>query len=416
VVPTGRLPLVDFRLVVRAGSVDDPPGKEGLANLTAQLMTQGAGRRDARAIAEDIDFVGGTLGSDAGTEQVVVTCEVLKKDFATGLELFRDVIVSPAFPDSELERKRDETLGEIVAGRNDPSTVAEQAIGPFLLGASPLAHPLMGWEKSVRALSRADVAAFHARHVTPENALLAVVGDVDPKTTLAALERAFAGWARNAERHADAYQAVPQTQGRRVLIVRKPEVTQTQIRMACIGVPRNHPDFYPIRVANAILGSGFTSRLVNDVRVNQGLTYSISTRWAMYRNAGTYMIDTFTRNEAIRKTIDAALASETKLIGEGPTDAELTKAKRYITGLYPMGLQAPDALAAQLLDVDFYGLAPDYLLTYPDKIEAVTMTDVRRALKSYFCVDDLRILLVSNPDVARPQVEGLGPIEVEDPE
>jgi zinc protease len=416
VIPTARLPLVDFRLVARAGSVDDPAGKEGLAALTAELMTQGAGGRDARTLAEDIDFVGGTLGASAAAEQVVVTCEVLKKDFSVGLELFRDVIVSPTFPAAEFERKKDETLGGIAADRNDPGTVASQALGPYLLGASPLAHPIAGWEKSVRTLTREDVVTFHDQRVRPDRAWLAVVGDVDPKTTIAALEKAFAGWKKSSDKWAEAYQAVPQVKGRTVLIVNKPEVTQTQIRLACIGVPRNHPDFYPIVVANTILGSGFTSRLVNEVRVNQGLTYSIGSRFGMYRNAGTFTVNTFTRNETIRKTIDAVLTTEKKLLDEGPTEEELAKARTYLTGQYPLGLQAPDALAAQVINVEFFGLDPQYLQTYQDKIAAVSMTDVRRALKSYFCVDDLRILLVSNPEVAKKQLDGLGPIEVRDPE
>ena len=203
-----------------------------------------------------------------------------------------------------------------------------------------------------------------------------------------------------------------QSSGRRVLIVSKPEVTQTQIRLVCPGVPRNHPDYYPIRVANTILGSGFTSRLVNEIRVVQGLTYSIRSSFTMNRRAGFYGITTFTRNATLRKTIDATLAEVRKLRDQGPTDAELDKAKRYITGQYPIGLQAPDDLAAALLDVEFYGLPPDYIQMFATRINAVTMADVRLALKSYFCVDDLSILVVSNPDTAKKDLEGLGPIEV----
>jgi zinc protease len=415
VVPTSRLPLVDFRLVVRAGAVNDPGGKEGLASLVAELLTQGAGPRSARQIAEDIAFVGGTLASGAGTEQIVVTGEVLKKDFATGLELFRDVIVSPTFPAAEFQRKQDEALGAIASQKNDPATVANLALGPFLFGQSPLAHPVIGWERSVAALTREDVAAFHARHVRPDRALLAVVGDVDPKATVAALERAFRSWKPGPAKPGEAYAAVPQSRGRRVLIVSKPEVTQTQIRLACMGVPRNHPDYYPIRVANTILGSGFTSRLVNEIRVNRGLTYSISSRFTMLRNAGSFAIHTFTRNGTIRRTIDATLAEVKKLLDQGPTQEELDRARRYLTGQFPLGLQAPDALAAQVLDVEFYGLEPDFLEAFASRIEAVTMEDVRRALKSYFCAEDLRILVVSNPEVARAQLEGLGAIEVREP-
>jgi zinc protease len=416
VMPTRRLPLVDFRLLVRAGSVNDPAGKEGLASLTADLLTQGAGARSAQQIAEDIAFVGGSLEASAGTERVVLTCEVLKKDFDVGLELLRDVTVSPTFPADEFARKKDEALGMIASQKDDPETVADQALGPFLLGSSPLAHPTIGWEASVGGLTREDVTAFHARHVRPDNAMLAVVGDVEPHAVLAALEKAFAEWKAGGQKTGDAYTPVPQARGRSVLIVNKPEVTQTQIRLACMGVPRNHPDYYPITVANTILGAGFTSRLVNEIRVTQGLTYDISSRFGMFRNAGTFRVSTFTKNESIRKTIDETLKVVKTLLAGGPSDEELAKAKRYLTGQFPLGLQAPDALAAQLLDIEFYGLDPKFVETFDDRVNAVTMVDCRRALKSYFCVDDLRILVVSNPEVARKALEGLGPIEVREPQ
>lgn len=416
IMPTQRLPLVDFRLMIRAGSVNDPAGKEGLASLTADLLTQGAGPRNAQQVAGDIAFVGGSLEASAGTEQLILTCEVLKKDFGIGLELLRDIAVNPTFPAEEFARKKDETLGTIASDKDDPGTVANQALGPFLLGTSPLAHPAIGWETSVGSLTRDDVVRFHLRHVRPDNAMLAVVGDVDPQAALSALEKAFAEWRAGGEKPGDAYQPVPQPRGRSLLIVNKPEVTQTQIRLACMGVPRNHPDYYPITVANTILGAGFTSRLVNEIRVVQGLTYSISSRFGMFRNAGTFRISTFTKNETIRKTIDETLKVVRTLLEAGPSEEELAKAKRYLTGQFPLGLQAPDALAAQLLDIEFYGLDPKYVETFNDRIDAVTMTDCRRALKSYFCTDDLKILVVSNPEVARKELGGLGPIEVKDPQ
>jgi zinc protease len=412
VLPQHRLPLVDFRLLVRAGSVNDPSGKEGLAELTTTLLTQGAGKRTARQIAEDIAFVGGELNADADVEQIVATCEVLRKDFATGLELLHDVVVRPAFPEEEFRRKKDETLGEIASERDDPATVAANALGPFLLGTNPLAHPAIGYEKSISNVTRDDVVAFHRRFVTPNNALLAVVGDVDAREVIAALTKAFADWKRSPESHVEAYGPISPPVGRQILIVNKPEVTQTQIRLAYTGVPRNSPDYFPIVVANTILGGGFTSRLVNELRVSQGLTYSVGSRFSMYRNAGIYTINTFTKNETIRKTIDAALDVTEKLIKEGPTDEELSKAKTYLTGQFPLGLQAPDELAAQLLAIEFYGLDPLYIDTYADKINAVTMSDVRRVLERYFPTENMRILVVSNPDVAKPALTGLGPIEV----
>ena len=412
VMPTRRLPLVDMRLVARAGAVNDPAGKEGLASLTADLVTQGAGKRNARQFAEDIAFVGGSLDAGVGAEQFVVTCEVLKKDLGTGLELFHDAIAAPAFPAEEFARKKDEALGSIASERDDPSSVADVALLPFALGSSPLAHPAVGWEKSVQTLTREDVLAFHRRWIAPDNALLAVVGDVDPKTLIPDLERRFADWKPSGVPASAPVPPLEKFSGRAVEIVNKPEVTQTQIRMTSLGVPRNHPDYYPIVVANLILGGGFTSRLVNAIRVEQGLTYSISTSFRMYRDVGTFNITTFTRNETLRKTIDETLKVIERLVSQGPSEEELAKAKRYLTGQYPLGLQASDALAQQILDVEFFGLDPHYIESFDAKVNAVTMADVKRVLASRFNTHDLKILVVSNPDVARKALAGLGPIEV----
>ncbi len=416
VVPEHRLPLVEFRLVARAGSVDDPPGKEGLASLTAELLTQGAGRRDAQQVAEDIAFVGGSLEASASAEQLAVSCEVLTKDFAVGLELFRDAIVSPTLPEAEFARKRAETLGALAALKDDPSEVADVELDPFLWGSSPLGHPAIGWTRSVTALTRADVVAFHRRFVTPDRAWLAVVGDVDPQRVVAALRRAFAEWRRPAEKPLAAREGVPEEGPRQILIVSKPEVTQTQFRFGGPGVARDDPDFYALSVANTILGGGFASRLVDELRVNRGLTYGIHSAWEMFRDAGAFEISSFTKNASLRQAVDATLGEVRKLAAQGPTAAEVEKAKRYLTGQFPLGLQAPDALAAQILDVAFYDLPPDYLERYSERIDAVTLDEVRRVLEKRLHADELRLLVVSNPETAKKALAGLGPIRVKEME
>jgi len=151
---------------------------------------------------------------------------------------------------------------------------------------------------------------------------------------------------------------------------------------------------------------------VNEIRVAQGLTYSIESGFEMHRNAGAFEISTSTRNAALRATVDGVLATVQKLVDQGPTEDELATAKRYLTGQFPIGLQAPGEIADQLLDIDFYGLDPHYLETYEDKVNAVTLEDCRRALKSYFCTKDLRLLVVGPPDSAKAALGGLGPIDV----
>ena len=415
VVPTSRLPLVDFRLVARAGSVNDPSGKEGLARLTAELLTQGAGKRTARQIADDIEFVGGSLSAGAGAEQLVVSCEVLKKDLALGIELFRDVIVSPNFAAEEFDRKKEEALGQIASDKSEPSVIAENAMTAWFWGDSPLAHPAIGWEASLKGITRDDVKLFHTRLLTPERSVLVVVGDVQPAAFVNQLKTAFAGWKRLGEApKTDPYGPAAAIKGRTVRIVNKPEATQTQIRMMCPSVPRNQPDWYAIQVANTSCGAGFTSRLVNSIRVEQGLTYSINSRFQQNRAAGAFRVTTFTRNDQLRKCVDAVLAEVKKLVDEGPTQAELDKARNYLKGQFPLGLQSPDELAGEIANVEFFGLPQDFIATYPDKIGAVTMADTKRVLKEYFCTEDLKVLVVTNGDLAAKALAGLGTLETKE--
>jgi zinc protease len=415
VVPTSRLPLVDFRLVARAGSVNDPAGKEGLASLTADLLTQGAGKRTAKQVADDIEFVGGSLNAFPGTEQMVVTCEVLKKDVPLGVELFRDVIVSPAFTQEDFDRKKDEALGQIASDKSEPSVIADNAMARWFWNDSPLGHPPIGWESSVKSINRDDVVRFHKGFLTPERSVLVIVGDVDAAALIASLRTAFAAWKpAGPAPTTDPYGPAAAIQGRSVRVINKPEATQTQIRMMCPSIPRNHPDWYALQVANTICGAGFTSRLVNAIRVEQGLTYSISSQFQQRRAAGAFRISTFTRNDQLRKCVDATLAEVKKLVDEGPTDAELDKARNYLKGQYPLGLQAPDDLAGEIANIEFFSLPQDFIATYPAKIGAVTMADVRRVLKSYFCTEDLKILVVSNGDLAKKALDGVGALEMKE--
>jgi len=415
VVPTSRLPLVDFRLVSRAGSVNDPAGKEGLASLTADLLTQGAGKRSAKQIADDIEFVGGSLNAFPGTEQMVVTCEVLKKDLALGLELFRDCVVSPTFSADDFNRKKEEALGQIASNKSEPSVIADNAMARWFWADNPLGHPPIGWEGSVKSLTRDDVVKFHHGYLTPERSVLVIVGDVDAAALVASLKTAFAAWKpAGPAPTTDPYGPAAALHGRTLRVINKPEATQTQIRMMCPSVPRNHPDWFAMEVANTICGAGFTSRLVNSIRVEQGLTYSIGSAFQQRRAAGAFRISTFTRNDQLRKCVDATLAEVKKLVDEGPTDAELDKAKNYLKGQYPLGLQAPDDLAGEIANVEFFNLPQDFIATYPAKIDQVTMVDVKRVLKTYFCTEDLKILVVTNGEMAKKALDGLGALEMKE--
>jgi zinc protease len=392
--------------------VNDPAGHEGVAGLTAQLLTQGAGKRTAKQVADDIEFVGGNLGAIAGAEQIVAYCEVLQKDLPLGIELLRDIVVSPTFSAEDFGRKQEEALGQIASDKSEPSVIADNAMTRWFWEGNAMGHPVIGWESSVKGLKRDDVVRFHDTYLTPERSTLVIVGAVEPAAIIAQIKSAFAGWKPGSTPATDPYGPAAALHGRSLRIVNKPEATQAQIRMMCPSVPRNHPDWYALQIANTICGGGFTSRLVNSIRVEQGLTYSIGSDFSAARAAGSFEVSTFTRNDQLRKCMDAVLAEVKKLVDGGPTDAELQKARNYLKGQFPLGLQSPDQLAAEIANVEFFGLPADFIASYPAKIDAVSDADVRRVLKTYFCTDDLKILVVTNGELAKKALEGVGSLEM----
>lgn len=409
-----KLPLVNFRLVLTAGSVYDPVGKEGLANLTASLIRKGTKTKSFQEISEEIEFVGGTLFSGADLDYAYIGGEFLSKDLDLALNLLSDILLNPAFSQEEFEREKELTLAGLQEEKDDPSAIASEAFFRFLFEKNPYAHPVDGTEASVKNITREDVVNFYKKYFAPQFSILTLVGDFSSQTVKEKVEKALAGWQKSSTTLAK-IPAPPKFKGRKLLIVEKPDVSQTQIRIGNVSVPRNNPDYFPITVANAILGGGFSSRLVNEIRVNQGLTYSISSRINMFKETGAYLIFTFTKNQTTRKTIDLTLAEVKKFREKGVTKEELEGAKNYLKGLFPMRLETPEALAGQITNIEFYNLDPKFVETYMQKIDAVTLDDIKRVANKYFDYQDVVLVVVTNPKETRKDLEGLGKIEMTKP-
>jgi len=406
-----RLPLVEFRLTTRGGSSHDPAGKEGLASITAALLRQGTEHRSAKEISDAIDFVGGVLSTAADLDYFSVSCEVLTKDLKTGLELFSDVVLHPTFPDSELQRERAQRLAEIEGYKEDPRTIAGIAFNRAVFGKHPYAHPAIGNRSSLQSITRDDVTRFYRETFLPNESILTVVGDVQADEMLRQLTAIFGSWEKRSPQTVS-LKAPEEIHGRQVVLVDKPDVTQTQIRIGNIGIARNNPDYFPIIVANSILGNGFTSRLVEEIRVKRSLTYGVVSNFSANLVNGLYSIATFTKNATTREVIDLALEEVKKFRDSGATEAELEKAQNYLAGGFARSLQSPAVLAAQISMVEFYGLPRNYLNTYIENLKRVTLSDVQRIAKKYFLYDDLVILVVTPAKQTESSLATLGPVKV----
>jgi zinc protease len=404
-----EVPLVTMEVLVRAGSMDDPTGKEGLADLAATMLRRGAGERDAQAFARAIDDVGGTLSTGAGVETSFAQAEFLASDLELGLSLLGDMLMSPRFDSEEVARGVRQAVAARQQSLDDPSRLANDEMQIELFKGHPYGHPTDGLASALESLTREDVRDFASRYWTAANTVLAIVGDVDAGQVVRQIEEEFGRWPAGSANVRNVPLPVP-VQGRRVVLVQKAEATQAQIRLCQTGIERTNPDYFPVMVANTVLGGGFTSWLVDEVRVNRGLSYSGSSRFYPFKVGGYFRISTFTKNATVGETIDVALAQVARL-RSGPVDsATLSKAKNYINGLYPLRLETSDDLAGALLQLEYYGQPASWIEEYAQQIEDVTAEDVLRVARTHFAYDDLLLLVVGDASLIEDQVASFGPV------
>ena len=402
-----ELPLVQVYLLIGAGASQDAPGKGGLAALVAATLTRGAGERPAEELARAIESLGGAITASAGRDGTIVDAEFLAEDFDAGLGLLNDVVLVPRFEDDEVRRARDEQLAAIRAGRENPSTVAGECFDAWLYGDHPYGRPVMGRPTTVQTLGPADVRAFYERWYRPNNTILVLFGDVAAKDAIAKLQASYGAW----EQRPDAVPArpgvPPSVEKPRLLLVDDPASTQTQIRFGNIAMPRNDPARLPASVGNTILGGGFTSRLVEELRVKRSLTYGAWSAFDMRLTTGSFQVGTFTKSATTLETLKLAIEVVENFRTGGPTPEELTKAKAYLRGQFPLALETAEAIAARLAELEFYGLPKDDLTTYRSRVAAVGEADVETTAEKWMPpADHLAIAVVGKASEIREPLEG----------
>ena len=403
-----EVPIISFNFIVKSGSVADPAGKEGLATMTAGLLRKGTKARTADQISNELDFVGGTLGAGANYDYTVGTAEFVKKDIAKGLDLLSDVLLNPTFPQDEVAKLQRQRIDAVKAAKDEASGVIGSYYASFLFGTHPYARPSGGDEKSLAAITRGDVERFYQTYYTPSNTTLAVVGDFNAPEMEAMLNAKFGAWPAKAAPAVSLSDAAPAT-GKRLLLVDKPDSTQTFYQIGNIGVPRTNADRVMIEVVNTLFGGRFTSMLNTELRIKTGLTYGARSSFDMRKTRGPFTISTYTRNEKTVEAIDLTLEILKRLHEKGITEEELKSAKEYIKGQFPPRIETSDQLAALLTQLDFYGLDENEINSYYAKIDAMTLADARRIIKEYYPLDNLVFVLIGKASEIEPVIKKYAP-------
>jgi zinc protease len=405
-----EVPLIALSAYVRGGSLTDPEGNEGIASITAEMLRKGAGKRDAEAIAEAVDGVGGALATGAGVEVFYVSAEFMKADADLMIDLVKSVLRSPTFPDSEFVKLRGQTVDGILAEKDDPGNIFRAYGSSFFYGAHPYGRPVGGDEATVAALSRDDVLRCYRDQFGGDRLILVVVGDFTVSSLEPKLRAAFADWGKAKA----ALPRVPEPErvaGRRVLLVDKADATQTYFWIGNRGVSAVDRDRDVLDVANTAFGGTFGSLLNTALRVKSGLTYGVSCRLQQLSAGGAVGIGSYTKTETTQRAIDMTIETLRGFRAAGLETARLSSARNYINGQFPTDLETAAQLAGRLASNAFYGLGKEEITGYPSRIAAVDSAAVRRAVARVYPPDsDLALVLVGNAAKIRAVAKRYGPV------
>ena len=408
-----NVPLVQVNLIVAAGSAMDPPGKSGLASLTADMMDEGAGTRNALELADAIDFLGANISTFAGMHTSGVSLYTPLSKLDQALPLMADIAMRPTFPADELERKRKERLTTLAQWHDEARVIASVLFNRTLYSSNhPYGLPTIGNEKSIRSFTTNDLKKFHASTFHAGNATLVVVGDVQPTALLPKLEAAFGSWEKKPVSK-PTWPAVKQVGSRKIFLVDKPGAAQSVIRIGRIGVARTTEDYFPLLVMNTILGGSFTSRLNQNLRETNQFAYGAGSSFDMRVLPGPFLA----ASDVFTNVTDKALMEfmkELNNILQPVNDEELARAKNYLALGYPDNFQSVGQIAGQLGELVTYNLPDDYFNTYVQRVQAVTKADVERVAKKYLDPEKVVIVIVGDRKTIEKGVRELklGPVEV----
>ena len=402
------VPIISVVAIVKSGAASDPAGKEGLASVTAGLLRKGTKSRTAQQFAGDLDFFGGTFEADAGEDSTRIAAEFLSKDLGRGLELASDAMLHPVFPQEETEKLLRQNLDGIKAAKDEAREVIGEYYGGYLFGGHAYGRPTGGDELSLGRIKREDIANFYAEHYAPGNTILAVAGDFSAAEMRKKLEETFGGWTGKAVAAKEVAAAAP-VKGKRLLLVDKPDSTQTFFEMGNVGTAKNDPDRVALRLINTIFGGRFTSMLNEELRVESGLTYGAMAHFEARKAPGPFTIFSYTQNATTGQALDKALEVLAKLHKNGVSKEQLDSARSYIKGQFPPSLETSMQLASVIASNEFYGLTDSEVNELEARLDAVTPEMARQVIAKHYPLDNLVFVLIGKAAEIRAVAEKYAP-------
>jgi zinc protease len=404
-VEDGSLPYIAYGMLVETGSSSDPETMKGLGNFVASLLEKGSQKRDAIKIADALAQIGADFNVSVSADFTYISASGLSIHESELLSLYSELITTPSFSPSEVERVRAQIKAAIAQRADDADSFAEQAFQSFIYPNHPYGHNVLGTAKEISQIRRRAIIRHYLQFYRPNNAILTVVGKFD-SGVVSRLEKSFGGWKPRTVAPVK-IPSFPPVHGIQIEFVEKPGLDQTQIVIGGEGITRKNPDYLTLKLVNNILGTGFSSRLVSRIRDQLGLTYNISSEFDARFGVGPFYISTFTRHEKVGETVREILKVVETFSRSGVRREELDLAKSYLSGNFLRAVETAEKLAFNLLALRFYGISDDYLADFEENINHVSYSDVNSAIEKYIHPKDLKILVYSVKGTL-PQLQGIG--------
>lgn len=409
------LPLVSVVVALRGGATWDPPGKEGLCRLAARLMRRTAGGRAAQELEEHVDDLGATFGADINHTTLSMTGTVIRRNLSPFLDLVSDAIARPGFAADELDRLKRETAAELVEARDNDSTLVRRWFRRKIFDDHPYTRPVSGTVLTTERITREDVVAYQRKAFVRSNAVFCFSGAIETEEALQAAEKLEAALA-DGPPQPDSVGEPTCPAGRRLLFVDKPDRSQTQILIGGLGTHPADPDHTALIVANTIFGGTFTARMTREIRSKRGWSYGAYSSLPYDRHRRPFSLWTFPKATDAAPCIELQLAMLQEWWNDGVTDDEVAWAKGYLTRSHAFAIDTAGKRAAQVLETELYGLAPDYHSGYLARLQAVTARSASDAVRQRVAPSNLLVAVVGTESdiggAVRNSIDGLGTAEL----
>ena len=411
-----KVPTFNMQIVVLTGGLADRADYHGLASFTAALLREGTTKRSSKEIAEQTDALGTTLAANSGLSSLTstVTTSGLVENIDQTLDIFADVVRNPSFPQSEVDKYKARPLSQLQFQRSIPQFLAQEAFSKAIYGNHPAAFVIPPAD-SLKKLSSKDLAEFHSTYYRPNNAILAVVGDVTMKDLMPKVQKAFGDWQKGDVPAVTIPQA-PDPAGSMIYLVDRPGSVQTVLQLGTLGIERTSPDYFAVLLADRVLGGGPSGRLFLNLREDKGYTYGAYSNFGSSKYRGTWTASSEVRTEVTDGAMKEFKYELTRLGTEKVSVDELENAKRAIIGGFALSLEQPGSLLQNIITQKLYNLPADYWDTYPQKVSAITADDVQRVAQKYIDMKHLQVVAVGDASKTREILSKYGTVQVYDAE